>query len=99
MPREFKSQQAAEAHLQQRRADFMDHMYKCSGRTNGLYTGLWQEFCLNEAGPYCQNMFFERRDAMQAYLEQEQQLKDAVVDAVKDVDLEGKEEFVTTLHD
>ena len=27
---------------------------------------------------------------MQAYLEQEQQLKDAVVDAVKDVDLEGK---------
>ena len=75
----------------------MDHMYKCSGRTNGLYDP--GKFCLNEAGPYCQNMFFERRDAMQAYLEQEQQLKDAVVDAVKDVDLEGKEEFVTTLHD
>lgn len=29
---------------QQIRADFIDHLYERSGRTNGLYTGLWHEF-------------------------------------------------------
>ena len=32
-----------------RRAYFMDWLYKRSGRTNGLYTGLWQAWC-QEAG-------------------------------------------------
>jgi hypothetical protein len=27
------------------RARFMDALYTASGRTNGLYTNLWQEFC------------------------------------------------------
>tara|TARA_R100000657_G_C4550732_1_gene23491 strand:+ start:95 stop:319 length:225 start_codon:yes stop_codon:yes gene_type:complete len=45
-------------------------MYKCSGRTNGLYTGLWQEFCLNEAGPYCVNMWFEQQEAIKQYKQQ-----------------------------
>lgn len=27
------------------RARFMDALYAASGRTNGLYTNLWQEFC------------------------------------------------------
>ena len=49
---------------QHRRAIFMDHMYKCSGRTNGLYTGLWQEFCLKEAGPVCVNMWFDQQRAI-----------------------------------
>ena len=40
-------------HEQNRRAEFMNHMYDRSGRTNGLYTGLWQQFCMEEAGPYC----------------------------------------------
>ena len=31
------------------KADFMDMLYARSGRTNGTYTDLWQEFCL-EAG-------------------------------------------------
>ena len=50
----------------QRRVIFMDHMYKCSGRDNpdhamhGLYTGLWHDFCLNEAGPVQRNLWFER---------------------------------------
>ena len=50
----------------QRRVIFMDHMYKCSGRDNpdhamhGLYTGLWRDFCLNEAGPVQRNLWFER---------------------------------------
>ena len=55
---------------QQRRAIFMNHMYKCSGRDNGLYTGLWQEFCLKEAGYYCRNMWFEQQEAIQNFIEQ-----------------------------
>ena len=38
-------------HEQNQRTEFMNHMYERSGRTNGLFTGLWQEFCLKEAGP------------------------------------------------
>ena len=45
---------------EQKKADFMEHMYQCSARTNGLYTGLWQNFCLTEAGPYCRNEYFRR---------------------------------------
>ena len=32
--------------LDQRRADVIDALYLQSGRTNGLYCGLWQEYCL-----------------------------------------------------
>lgn len=32
--------------LDQLRADLMEELYARSGRTNGLYTGLWQDFCL-----------------------------------------------------
>lgn len=32
--------------LNQLRADLMEELYARSGRTNGLYTGLWQDFCL-----------------------------------------------------
>lgn len=39
---------------QQLRSEFMDHLYKCSGRTNGLYTGLWAEFA-HEAGRAIRN--------------------------------------------
>lgn len=31
--------------LDQRRADLMEYLYQVSGRTNGLYTGLWDDFC------------------------------------------------------
>ena len=30
--------------LDQQRADMIDALYARSGRTNGLYTGLWEEF-------------------------------------------------------
>ena len=30
--------------LDQRRADFMDVVYERAGRTDGTYTGLWDEF-------------------------------------------------------
>lgn len=31
--------------LEQLKSDFLDHLYAQSGRTNGLYTGLWVEHC------------------------------------------------------
>lgn len=60
---------------EQRKADFMEHMYQCSGRANGgpgvagLYTGLWKEFCLKEAGPFCRDMYFDRLQAVKEYEE------------------------------
>lgn len=51
---------------EQRKADFMEHMYQCSGRQDGppgvkgLYTGLWQEFCLKEAGPAMRDDYYKR---------------------------------------
>jgi hypothetical protein len=53
----------------QKKADFMEHMYQCSARTNGLYTGLWQEFCLNEAGPIMRDRYFEMLEAITIYEE------------------------------
>lgn len=31
--------------LDQRRTEFMEELYQRSGRTNGLFTGLWAEYC------------------------------------------------------
>ena len=54
---------------EQKKADFMERMYQCSARTNGLYTGLWQEFCLNEAGPIMRDRYFEMLEAIIIYEE------------------------------
>ena len=60
---------------EQRKADFMEHMYQCSGRANsgpgvvGLYTGLWQEFCIREAGPIMRDRYFEMMEAVRLYEE------------------------------
>lgn len=68
---------------EQRKADFMEHMYQCSGRANmgpgmvGLYTGLWKEFCLKEAGPFARDKYFEMVEA--AKLFEEQQAKEASI--------------------
>ena len=49
-----------------RRVIFQNHMYKCAGRNNpehpkhGLFTGLWEDFCLNEAGIAQRDQWFER---------------------------------------
>lgn len=51
---------------EQRKADFAEHMYACSGRQDpghplhGTYTGLWQDFCIKEAGPYCREEYYKR---------------------------------------
>ena len=52
---------------EQQKADFMEHMYQCSGRTNGLYTGLWKNFCLTEAGPIMRDRYYEMLEAVRLY--------------------------------
>ena len=60
---------------EQQKADFMEHMYHCSGRQNpnhplhGLYTGLWQDFCIEEAGPLMRERYFEMMEAVRLYEE------------------------------
>ena len=60
---------------EQRKADFMEHMYQCSGRhqgppgVKGLYTGLWEEFCIREAGPAMRDKWFEMMEAVRLYEE------------------------------
>ena len=60
---------------EQQKADFMEYMYHCSGRANGgpgvvgLYTGLWQEFCIKEAGPIMRDRYFEMMEAVRLYEE------------------------------
>ena len=60
---------------EQRKADFMEHCYQCSGRhqgppgVKGLYTGLWEEFCLREAGPAMRDRYFEMLEAVRLYEE------------------------------
>lgn len=61
---------------EQKKADFMQHMYNCSGRNDeqhpmhGLYTGLWQSFCINEAGPLMRERYFEMMEAVRMYEEE-----------------------------
>ncbi len=79
-----------DAKKEQQKADFMEHMYQCSGRTNGLFTGLWHDFCLNEAGPTCRDQYFEKLRAIRHFQTLELQQKPATI---------RREEFVPTLHD
>jgi len=58
---------------------FLEHMYKCSGRENpdhpmhGLYTGLYQDFCVREAGPLARERWFEMQEAIRLYEEKKLQ--------------------------
>lgn len=60
---------------EQRKADFMEHMYQCSSRhdgppgVKGLYTGLWEQFCIREAGPAMRDKWFEMMEAVRLYEE------------------------------
>jgi hypothetical protein len=60
---------------EQQKADFMEHMYQCSGRQDsthplhGLYTGLWQDFCIKEAGPIMRDRYFEMMEALRLFEE------------------------------
>ena len=54
-----------------RRVIFQQHMYNCAGRQNpdhpmhGLFTGLWHDFCLNEAGKAQRDGWFDRMEFVQ----------------------------------
>ena len=60
---------------EQQKADFMERMYQVSGSAYGgpgvvgLYTGLWQEFCIKEAGPIMRDRYFEMMEAVRLYEE------------------------------
>jgi hypothetical protein len=62
-----------DAKAEQRKADFTEHMYRCSNRTDpahpmhSLYTGLWHDFCIREAGPIMRDRFFEMMEAIDLY--------------------------------
>lgn len=53
---------------EQRKADFMEHLFDVYRPSNNCYTGLWQRFCMGEAGEYCKDMYFDRLAALQEYL-------------------------------
>ena len=61
---------------EQKKADFMEHMYQCSGRQgpghpmHGLYTGLWVNFCLTEAGAFARSEYFVRLEAVEEFKKQ-----------------------------
>jgi hypothetical protein len=65
------------ADKEQEKAVFMEHMYQCAGRNNpkhpmhGLFTGLWENFCITEAGPYCRDKYFDMLEAVRLYEEQQ----------------------------
>lgn len=58
---------------------FLEHMYKCSGRQDpnhpmhSLYTGLYQDFCVKEAGPFARERWFEMQEAIRLYEEKKLQ--------------------------
>lgn len=54
---------------EQRKADFMEHLFDVYRPSNNCYTGLWQKFCMGEAGEHCMNMYYEQLEAIQQYLE------------------------------
>jgi len=54
---------------EQQKADFMEHLFDVYRPSNNCYTGLWQKFCMGEAGEYCRGMYFERLAALKEYLD------------------------------
>lgn len=55
---------------EQQKADFMEHLYEVYQPGNHCYTGLWERFLYEEAGPYCRDLYFERLEAVRMYQEQ-----------------------------
>jgi hypothetical protein len=53
---------------EQQKADFMEHLMDVYQPASKCYTGLWQRFCMTEAGEYCRDLYFERLAALEEYL-------------------------------
>jgi len=56
---------------EQKKADFIEHVYQCYKPGNNCYTGLWQRFCIQEAGPAAREQYFEMIKAIRMYEEQQ----------------------------
>ncbi len=56
-------------HDEQQKADFLEHLYQVYQPADYCYTGLWQRFLNEEAGPYCRHLYFERLEAVKAFNE------------------------------
>jgi hypothetical protein len=52
---------------EQQKADFQEHLYNVYKPSNHCYTGLWQRFCVTEAGPICRDKYFEMVAAVEEY--------------------------------
>jgi len=55
--------------FEQQKADFLEHLYQVYQPANHCYTGLWQRFLNEEAGPHCRRLYFERLEAVKAFNE------------------------------
>jgi len=54
---------------EQKKADFMERLYEVYKPTNNCYTGLWERFCLTEAGSAMRERYFEMLAAVKEYEE------------------------------
>lgn len=54
---------------EQKKADFMERLYEVYKPTNNCYTGLWERFCLTEAGSAMRERYFEMLAAIKEYEE------------------------------
>jgi hypothetical protein len=54
-------------HLEQEKADFMEHLYQVYKPASHTYTGLWERFCVTEAGPIMRERYFEVLKAIEEY--------------------------------
>ena len=69
---------------------FLDGRDQISHPMHGLFTGLWHDFCLYEAGPTCRDAYFAKLKAIKHFQELELQQKKVKI---------TKEDFIPTLHD
>lgn len=53
--------------LEQQKADFMEHLYNVYRPSSHTYTGLWERFCITEAGPIMRERYFEMLEAAKQY--------------------------------
>lgn len=52
---------------EQKKSDFLEHLYQVYKPSNHHYTGLWQRFCIEEAGPIMRDRYFEMLEAVKIY--------------------------------
>jgi hypothetical protein len=53
--------------LEQQKVDFLEHLYNVYRPSSHTYTGLWERFCITEAGPIMRERYFEMLEAAKQY--------------------------------